>query len=42
MAISHEGNRRLVEDFCQAIQTGREPMLPGREGLRAVGLICGI
>ena len=41
-AISHEGHRRLIEDLCQAIQTGREPAIPGRQGLRAVELICGI
>lgn len=41
-AISHEGHRRLIEDLSEAIQTGREPAIPGREGLLAVELICGI
>ncbi|MEN8255927.1 MAG: Gfo/Idh/MocA family oxidoreductase [Verrucomicrobiota bacterium] len=41
-AISHDGHRRLIEDMCEAIQTGREPMIPGREGLLAVELISGI
>ena len=41
-AISHEGHRRLIEDLCEAIQNGREPAIPGREGLGAVELICGI
>ncbi len=41
-AISHEGHRRLIEDLSEVIQTGREPMVPGREALGAVELICGI
>jgi predicted dehydrogenase len=42
MAISHEGHRLLIEDLCAAIATGRDPMISGREGMRAVNLICAI
>ena len=41
-AISHEGHRLLIQDMCEAIQDGREPAIPGREGIRAVELICAI
>lgn len=41
-AISHEGHRRLIEDLAEAIHEGREPAIPGREGLLAVELISGI
>ena len=41
-AISHKGHRRLIEDLAEAIQTDREPIIPGREGRLAVELICGI
>jgi predicted dehydrogenase len=42
MAISWEGHRRQLEDLATAIIAKREPSLPGREGRRAVELICGI
>ena len=41
-AISIEGHRAQIEDFAAAIREGREPAIPGREGKRAVELICAI
>jgi predicted dehydrogenase len=41
-AISHEGHRRQLADFVQAIQTNGTPKVDGREGRRAVELICAI
>jgi predicted dehydrogenase len=41
-AIPHEGHRRLLEDFAAAIQAGKEPMIPGRQGIEAIRLIDGI
>ena len=42
MAISIEGHRAQIEDFAAAIRDGREPAIPGRDGRRAVELICAI
>lgn len=42
MAISHEGHRRQIDDMVTAILNKTQPKLPGREGRRAVQLICGI
>jgi predicted dehydrogenase len=41
-AISHEGHRRQIEDLTAAVIEGRDPIIPGTEGRRAVELICGI
>ncbi len=41
-AISIEGHRAQIEDFAHAIQENRDPSIPGREGRRAVELICAI
>jgi predicted dehydrogenase len=41
-AISHEGHRRQLADFVQAIQDDRPPQVDGREGRRAVDLICAV
>jgi predicted dehydrogenase len=41
-AISHEGHRRQLADFVDAIQSSRPPLVDGREGKRAVDLICAI
>jgi UDP-N-acetyl-2-amino-2-deoxyglucuronate dehydrogenase len=38
-AISHEGHRRQLADFVEAIRTGRAPMVDGREGRKAVAII---
>ncbi len=42
MAISTEGHRAQIEDFANAIRENREPAIPGREGKKAVELICAI
>ena len=42
MAISTEGHRAQIEDFANAIRENRDPAIPGREGRRAVELICAI
>jgi len=41
-AISHQGHARQLADFVRAIQTNTSPKVDGREGRRAVALICGI
>ena len=41
-AISHQGHARQLADFVEAIQKGRPPLIDGREGRRAVELICAI
>lgn len=41
-SISHEGHRRQLADFVEAIRTNRPPKVDGREGKRAVDLICAI
>jgi predicted dehydrogenase len=40
-AISHVGHARQLADFIDAIQTGRAPLVDGREGRRAVEVILG-
>ncbi len=42
MNIADTGHRLQLEDFSDAILNHREPRLTGREGRRAVELICGI
>lgn len=39
MAFSHQHHRALIADFLDAVQTGRAPMIPGREALKAHYLI---
>jgi predicted dehydrogenase len=41
-AISHEYHRRQLADFVQAIETGTQPLVDGREGRKAVQVILGI
>jgi predicted dehydrogenase len=41
-AISHVGHARQLADFVQAIESGRAPLVDGREGRLAVELILGI
>jgi UDP-N-acetyl-2-amino-2-deoxyglucuronate dehydrogenase len=41
-AISHQGHARQLADFVEAIQTSRAPAVDGREGRKAVALICAI
>lgn len=41
-AISHQGHARQLADFVKAIQSNKPPMVDGREGRKAVALICAI
>ena len=41
-SISHEGHRRQLADFVEAIRDNREPKVDGREGRKAVATICAI
>jgi predicted dehydrogenase len=41
-AISHQGHARQLADFVRAIQTNTAPKVDGREGRKAVALICAI
>lgn len=41
-AISFEGHRRQLADFVGAIRENRAPAVDGREGRRAVELICAV
>lgn len=41
-AISHEGHRRQLADFVEAVQQNRVPKVDGREGKKAVELICAV
>ena len=42
MNISGGGHASQISDLADAIATGRRPFLDGREGRRAIELICGI
>ena len=42
MAFSHEPHRLLLEDFIDALKTGRAPICDAREGRRSVALIDAI
>ncbi|MFL5340104.1 MAG: Gfo/Idh/MocA family protein [Gemmataceae bacterium] len=41
-AISHVGHARQLADFVRAIRTNTPPLVDGREGRKAVELICAI
>jgi predicted dehydrogenase len=41
-AISHQGHARQLTDFVQAVETGRSPLVDGREGRRSVEAILAI
>ncbi len=41
-AIGHEGHRRQLADFVDAVRENRVPKVDGREGKKAVDLICAI
>jgi UDP-N-acetyl-2-amino-2-deoxyglucuronate dehydrogenase len=41
-AISHEGHRRQLADLVAAVRENRPPKVDGREGKRAVDLICAV
>jgi predicted dehydrogenase len=40
--VSPEGHRRQISDLVDAIQSGKQLAMPGKEGRRAVQLICSI
>lgn len=42
MAFSHEGHRRLIDDFLDAVDTGRTPLASGRSALPVHALIDGM
>jgi predicted dehydrogenase len=33
------GHQRIIEDFVQAIETGRDPICDGEEGRRSVAVV---
>jgi UDP-N-acetyl-2-amino-2-deoxyglucuronate dehydrogenase len=41
-AISHEGHRRQLADFVDAVRSNRAPKVDGKEGRKAVDLICAV
>jgi UDP-N-acetyl-2-amino-2-deoxyglucuronate dehydrogenase len=41
-AISHVCHARQLGDFVEALQTGRKPLVDGREGRKAVEVILAI
>jgi predicted dehydrogenase len=41
-AISHQGHARQLADFVRAIRTNTAPKVDGREGKKAVALICAV
>lgn len=41
-AISFEGHRRQLADFVDAVRANRPPAVDGREGKKAVDLICAL
>jgi predicted dehydrogenase len=41
-AISHQGHARQLNDFVLAIETNTIPIVDGREGRKAVALICAL
>ena len=41
-AISHQGHTQQLRDFVESIQTGRPPLVDGREGRRAVEVILAV
>ena len=41
-AISHQGHSRQLADFVRAVQTNTAPRVDGREGRKAVAVICAI
>jgi predicted dehydrogenase len=42
MAISLTSFERQFEDFANAIRTGRDPVITGEEGYRALEVVIGV
>jgi predicted dehydrogenase len=40
--LAPDGHRRLLADFVDAVRTGREPLVSGREGRRSLALVLAI
>jgi predicted dehydrogenase len=40
--LAPDGHRRLVADFVDAVRTGREPLVSGREGRRSLALVLAV
>ncbi len=40
MGFSHEPHRALIADFLDAIETGRDPAIPGEEALATQRVHC--
>ncbi|MBM4048289.1 MAG: Gfo/Idh/MocA family oxidoreductase [Planctomycetes bacterium] len=40
--ISHLGHRKQIEDFIEAVEQNRRPLVDGPEGRKAVEIICAI
>ncbi|MFH1024917.1 MAG: Gfo/Idh/MocA family oxidoreductase [Planctomycetota bacterium] len=42
MAIKHDGHRRQINEFLQALESGREPLVNGEEGRKSVEIILAV
>ncbi len=42
MAFTHDWHRAVIEDFAEAVRTGRAPLVTGQAGLAAHALIDAI
>jgi UDP-N-acetyl-2-amino-2-deoxyglucuronate dehydrogenase len=40
--LAPDGHRRLLADFVDAVRTGREPLVGGREGRRSLALVLAV
>lgn len=40
--LAPDGHRRLVADFVDAVRTGRDPLVSGREGRRSLALVLAV
>jgi predicted dehydrogenase len=37
--VTHEGHRRQIQDFTEAVREDRPPVIDGKEGRRSVAVI---
>ncbi|MFH1023978.1 MAG: Gfo/Idh/MocA family oxidoreductase [Planctomycetota bacterium] len=42
MAIKHDGHRRQIGEFLQALESGREPLVNGEEGRKSVEIVLAV
>ena len=40
--LAPDGHRRLIADFVDAVRTGRDPLVSGREGRRSLALVLAV